>query len=800
MEAMKRILLAAILAATITGLSAQDSLNMNILGRLDYGVLHGTGLSDVWGYVDEFGNEYALVGAQDGTSVVSLANPALPTEIFWEPGSNSTWRDLKTWGDYAYITTEANDGLLIIDLTPLPGGPITNWTYYFGPGGDPWSSAHNLYIDENGICYIFGANRDAGGVIMLDLTIDPMNPVEVGKFENWYCHDGMARNGILYSAHISDGHFAVVDVTNPSSPVLLATQATSMTFAHNIWLSDDEDYVYTTDELSNAFVDSYDISNLSNIQRLDMKNNPHSAGSIPHNTHFINEYIVTSWYRDGTIIHDVTYPYNMVEVAFYDTSPASGDGYNSHWGTYPWLPSGMIISTDISAGLYVFDATYTRACYLEGTVTEFGTGIPLAGANIEIISTTVNETADIAGDYATGTPTAGTYDIAFSNAGYFPDTAYSVTLTNGVLTIQDMALVPMTPFAFTGQVQESWSGTGIPNSHVLIENDDFSFPITTDGSGNFTIPSMFAGDYDVYAGQWGYQTVCLTNQSFSSSSNSIVIQLDSGYYDDFTFDFGWTVSSTASDGIWEMDEPIGTTIGSIESNMELDVQTDCFDQCYMTGNGGGSAGTDDVDDGYTFLTSPTFDLTGYINPYLDFYRWWLNGGGSSPGNDTLVMYLSDGVNPDVELFRFHGVQSDMSMWVQHNYRILDFVPALTSTMSVRMETGDDPALDGHLVEAGLDVFQIYEGPTSIDELQTMQTIHVYPNPSNDEIMIEFDETAWEGIPTLTIVDMSGRIVFEKALQGVGDLITIHPELVPGLYILDIRDGRARSAPVKITRY
>ena len=37
-------------------------------------------------------------------------------EILFVPGMNSIWRDVKTYGHYAYVTTEAMNGLLIIDF------------------------------------------------------------------------------------------------------------------------------------------------------------------------------------------------------------------------------------------------------------------------------------------------------------------------------------------------------------------------------------------------------------------------------------------------------------------------------------------------------------------------------------------------------------------------------------------------------------------------------------------------------------------------------------------------------------
>ena len=112
-------------------MSAQ--LNMSELGYLDLVSLHNSDASDIWGYVDGSGNEYAIVGLNDGTSIVDVTDPANPFEVFFEPGMNSIWRDIKTWGNYAYVTTEEPQGLLIIDLSTLPGNPNLTTTYYNGP-------------------------------------------------------------------------------------------------------------------------------------------------------------------------------------------------------------------------------------------------------------------------------------------------------------------------------------------------------------------------------------------------------------------------------------------------------------------------------------------------------------------------------------------------------------------------------------------------------------------------------------------------------------------------------------------
>ena len=41
--------------------------DLTFISQTDYVALHNTGLNDIWGYVDEQGNEYAIVGTEDGT-------------------------------------------------------------------------------------------------------------------------------------------------------------------------------------------------------------------------------------------------------------------------------------------------------------------------------------------------------------------------------------------------------------------------------------------------------------------------------------------------------------------------------------------------------------------------------------------------------------------------------------------------------------------------------------------------------------------------------------------------------------
>ena len=359
-------------------------LNIDSLSHVNYQALHAANLNDVWGYVDELGNEYAIVGTSKGTSVVDVTIPTNPVEVFWLPGSESIWRDPCVYGDYAFVTTEAEDGLTIIDLSPLPQSNALSHTVYTGPSGNSWQSAHACYVDENGYAYIFGANRGNGGVIMLDVNTDPMNPTEVGVFDNWYVHDGFARNDTLFAAHIYDGFFSVVEVSNKALPVILGTRTTPGFFTHNVWPSANGQFVYTTDEVSGAYIASYDISIHSLIQEVDKTRHSPGTGVIPHNVHVKGDFLITSYYSDGVVIHDATHPNNIVKVGQYDTYPTQTPGFDGCWGVYPFLPSGTILASDITQGLFILGPTYEKASYLDGFVTDSQTGQALSAVEVQI--------------------------------------------------------------------------------------------------------------------------------------------------------------------------------------------------------------------------------------------------------------------------------------------------------------------------------------------------------------------------------------------------------------------------------
>jgi len=235
-------------------------------------------MNDIWGYTSASGREFSLGGTTAGVSIVEVTNPASPTKKQFIQGPYSIWRDLKTWDHYAYVThdntfawnTIPDHGLLIIDLDSIDNATPTYKTMnpvIQTPLGsmDTLQTAHNLYIDENGYAYLFGANVGNGGALIFDVATDPWNPTYVGMYDDYYFHDGMVRGDTIWGSAVYQGKFVVVDASLKDSTVVLATHGTPNAFTHNTWISDDNSVLFTTDEIGDAFLTAYDVSDLTNI-------------------------------------------------------------------------------------------------------------------------------------------------------------------------------------------------------------------------------------------------------------------------------------------------------------------------------------------------------------------------------------------------------------------------------------------------------------------------------------------------------------------------------------------------------
>lgn len=435
--------------ALIVALSFAHAQNKDVtlLGQLSY----NSGINDVWGWADTANNkEYALVGVQNGLSVVDVTNASNPQQVQFFQGASSIWRDMKTWDHYAYTVHDSysgtSSGIFIVDMNTITSQfpSKTNFFPQVSLAGTTttFNRAHNIYIDENGVLYLFGSNIGNGGALMFDLATDPMNPTYLGVFDQVYLHDGVARGDTLWGAAINQGYFNVVDVSSKSNPSVWSTQTTPLNFCHNIWFSDDNKRVFTTDERSGAYIGEYDVSDLSNITKLSQLRTSFGNDVIPHNAHFHNNFLVNSYYTAGLQILDVSVPGIMLETAYYDTSPFSGNGFTGAWGAYPYLPSGNILVSDREQGLFVLSSTYPRGSYFQARVVDSLSQNTLAGASVDFLSGSISGQTDITGLFRDGQVQNGSFSVEVKKAGYF-DKTIQVQMQAGLMLDTVVELVPL---------------------------------------------------------------------------------------------------------------------------------------------------------------------------------------------------------------------------------------------------------------------------------------------------------------------------------------------------------------------
>lgn len=793
----KNLLLFASFLLSFQALNAQ--LNMTYKSNVTY----DESLNDIWGYAAPDEREYAIVGLIGGVSIIDVTDTENPVIKGYIPGANSTWRDIKTWGTHAYVTNETSGGVLVIDLSNLPNDITEDDFYYWDPelpaeyNGDI-SSCHNIYIDEFGYAYLAGCDANSGGLIFVDVVTTPGVPILSGKAAAVYSHDVYTRDNLAYSSEIFEGHFAIYDVTDKSNPTLINNQNTAFNFTHNAWLSDDSNIIFTTDEQANAPVGAYDISDLNNIETLDQFRPLETLGDgvVPHNVHVWNDWLIISYYSDGCIIVDGSRPENLIEVGNFDTFIPSSTGFSGAWGAYPYLPSGTVLVSDIGNGCYILEPNYVRACWLEGQVTDINTTDVINNVKVEMVSSQLaNGTTNFNGEYATGLATAGTYEVMFSHPGYLDLTA-SATMNNGVVTILNVQMTPLPSQAVTGQVVRASDNSPIEGAAVFLRGEVLDYEVVTDANGNFNMSSVLEGDYAVFAGKWGFVNNEIP-ESVAGGPSDLVIALEDGYADDFIVDLGWTVTGNAQTGSWERGEPIGTTNQGGQSNTDEDIAGDIGDYCYVTGNAGGTAGFDDIDNGNTRLTSPTMDLTTYVEPRVRMNYWFYNpdNNNSGPANDALVISVSNGI-ATIPLISI--TESNQTWQDPIELDINNFI-GITDEMSIIIDSGDDN--NGHLVEAAIDVFEVYDAmPVNTFEPQEVETtLLATPNPFKDVLQVSYQLPSNVAKAELQVLNVLGQTIQTQTLTQNQGSVAINAIPESGVYFISIQAEGHALQTVKVVK-
>jgi len=329
-------------------------VNIALRAHVDLASLTGAaGVSGAgnYGYTHRDGRRFALTGTSVGTSIVEVTDPRAPRNVGFVPGAVSQWREIRTYGEYVYVTTEARYGLDIISMrNPDRPEKVQTWSRTF-------QSAHSLWIDvDRGLLFANGANGRTGGMRVLDLR-NPEDPEEIGSWTGFYVHDSYTRGTTLYAAAISDGFLAVLDASNPSELFEVTRFFTGGRFTHNAWLTRDGRYLFTTDERLGRPLEGWDL--LNPMVPRKVSEYIASPNSIAHNVLIDGDRMLVAHYTEGVVLLDVRNPERPAVLGSYDTftdapCPTSFCGV---WGAYIFPGSNEIVASDIEGGLFVLEYT-----------------------------------------------------------------------------------------------------------------------------------------------------------------------------------------------------------------------------------------------------------------------------------------------------------------------------------------------------------------------------------------------------------------------------------------------------------
>jgi choice-of-anchor B domain-containing protein len=335
-----------------------NALDMRLLAHVDLAALTGQpgqSGSGNWGYTSPNGRRFALTGTSVGLSIDEVTTPTQPRHVALVSAPASSWREVKTYGEFAYVTTEAVHGLDVVDLRDVDH-PVKVQTW-----SETFASAHTVCVDEaRGLLFVNGtrtAARADSGMRILSVAEDPAHPREVGSFTPFYVHDCVVQGTRLYASAIYGGFLAVLDIADPARPREITRFATGHRFTHNSWPTVDGRYLFTTDEVADAPLEGWDISDV--LRPVKVSEYLGRPGTIPHNVVVDGQRLLVAHYVEGVHLLDIADPARPRLIGRYDTLPDETPGvvFDGVWGAYIFPGSDVIVASDITGGLFVLQYT-----------------------------------------------------------------------------------------------------------------------------------------------------------------------------------------------------------------------------------------------------------------------------------------------------------------------------------------------------------------------------------------------------------------------------------------------------------
>ena len=338
-----------------------------------------------------------------GAFIYDISNPDAPVLLSrYNPGNNQQFLEAIVVGNRGYFGSGNLGGVHIVDLSN-PASPqllgIVNPT-----NGNGLLSVHEMVIWGN--LLIENANTFADKTIRVINVSNPAAAVFVRDIiptDPLWVHAMHIRGNRMFTSGWGTsqqrGRTEIYDISN------LATQAPTLlgfiedpnpnvaagNNMHSNWTSEDGNYLYSARETNNGTGDLrvYNITNpaVPLLVRTITMGELGLNAVTPHNPVVMGNRLYVSWYQAGVQVFDISNPTNPVRIGQYDTfqsafappdeekqalagaepwdmicssqfrQNALPTTYDGNWAVFPFLGTNKVLAGDLSAGLYILDAS-----------------------------------------------------------------------------------------------------------------------------------------------------------------------------------------------------------------------------------------------------------------------------------------------------------------------------------------------------------------------------------------------------------------------------------------------------------
>ena len=745
-----------------------------------------------WGYTAPDGREYAFFGTQIGTSIVDITEKPIRQVAFID-GPKSAWRNIKTYKDYAYISTENRTvedgaGLQIIDLSRLPDTATLVRT-----DTNTFISAHTLWISGHYL-YAMGTRAEAeanGGAVILDLEPNAVEPVRVGVVDSYYYHDAYVRNDTILGAAVNGDGCDIYDISDKANPEHIATITYPFSGTHNTAMTQDGQYVITSDEVgfTAKTMKVWDIRDPDDIVMV-AEYTPNIIETI-HNVRVKGRYAYVAWYTAGMRVIDMIDPEHPREVGFYDTYLGEDGGFSGAWEVYPHFPSGKIAVSDRNSGLYILEFNDATAGSFSGRILDQITNEPIPNAQLYLPELDRTVVSDAAGQYYIGGVNGEKTSLQISRFGYRSTTS---ELSFASDQTQDFLLAPLPFKSFNLKLVDKLTGRSIPNFSYTVT--PHIKPTVVEGE-TAAIAIPLEEEFVITVGKWGYKLE-RARVAIDEATEEVVIEMTQGYQDDASLDLGWSYESledNATSGRWNRIQPY---LGFPRS-----------DWVHPPFEPAGSSGSifftgrppkfapperDDVNNGRTTLTTPAMDLSTYEDPLIIFDLWFIHFERDTI-LDTLVVELSND-NGASWVSAYREIKGT-SGWKRHVIFVRDHI-FLSNQMHVRFRASD--TLGNILVVAGIDNFDVLDRlflSAPDEQKRGPSKVSVAPNPALESTMITVhSEGEAISVEAISALGTSVADLYSGYLSKGTHSIPLHLHMPSGWYLISVR-GEGWKETLKI---